>query len=82
MKHSFTIPHKESGLKCCDEIDPKAKVHPFFHILSDILWLQPIQSPINSLTSISLGRSLSHLTVKAFKNNFSIKICFAGNRSS
>ncbi|XP_021817405.1 bifunctional 3-dehydroquinate dehydratase/shikimate dehydrogenase, chloroplastic-like isoform X1 [Prunus avium] len=23
--YSFTIPHKEAGLKCCDEIDPKAK---------------------------------------------------------
>ena len=26
VKYSYTIPHKEDGLKCCDEVDPIAKV--------------------------------------------------------
>lgn len=26
LKCSYTIPHKEAGFNCCDEIDPIAKV--------------------------------------------------------
>ena len=26
MYFSVTIPHKEAALKCCDEVDPVAKV--------------------------------------------------------
>lgn len=32
VKCSYTIPHKEAGFNCCDEIDPIAKVSSYLFI--------------------------------------------------
>lgn len=37
LLYSYTIPHKEAGLKCCDEIDPIAKVIDHFFLFA-ICW--------------------------------------------
>ena len=33
LKCSYTIPHKEAGFNCCDEIDPIAKVSSYVFTL-------------------------------------------------